>query len=64
MLSLIVPLAIAFLAVRIVTRAISTAEESSYLDIVLVTPVRRRTLVAGAFGVSAVVTGRCSASSR
>lgn len=56
MLSLIVPLAIAFLAVRIVTRAISTAEERSYLDIVLATPVRRRTLLAGAFGVSALVT--------
>src|SRR5512144_1935960 len=33
MLSLIVPLAVAFLAVRVVTRAVSSAEERSYLDV-------------------------------
>jgi beta-exotoxin I transport system permease protein len=55
MLSLIVPLAIAFLAVRIAARAISGAEERGYLDTLLAAPVARRTLVAGAFIVSAVV---------
>jgi len=55
MLSLIVPLAIAFLAVRIGARAIAGAEERGYLDTLLATPVARPTLVAGAFLVSAVV---------
>ena len=55
MLSFIVPLAIAFLAVRIATRAIVGAEERGYLDTLLATPVARRTLVAGAFIVAAVV---------
>ena len=55
MLSLIVPLAIAFLAVRIAARAISGAEERGYLDTLLAAPVQRRTLVAGAFLVSALV---------
>ena len=55
MLSLIVPLAIAFLAVRIVARAIAGAEERGYLDTLLAAPVARYTLVAGAFVVSAIV---------
>jgi ABC-2 type transport system permease protein len=55
MLSLIVPLAIAFLAVRIPARAISGAEERGYLDTQLAAPVARRILVAGAFLVSAAV---------
>lgn len=55
MLSLIVPLALAVLAVRAVVRMLSGAEERGYLDIVLVTPVARRTLVAGAFIVAATV---------
>ena len=55
MLSLIVPLALAFLAVRIVTRALSGAEERGYLDIVLTAPLARRTLVAGTCVVAAVV---------
>jgi len=55
MLSLIVPLAIAFLAVRIAARAISGAEERGYLDTLLAAPVARHVLVAGAFLVSAIV---------
>ena len=55
MLSLIVPLAIAFLAVRIAARAIVGAEERGYLDTLLATPLARSTLVAGAFIVSAIV---------
>jgi ABC-2 type transport system permease protein len=55
MLSFIVPLAIAFLAVRCATRAISTAEERGYLDAVLAAPLARRTLVAGSFIVCALV---------
>jgi ABC-2 type transport system permease protein len=55
MLSLIVPLAVAFLAVRVVTRALAGAEEQRYLDTVLATPLGRTTLVAGTFAVAAVV---------
>jgi ABC-2 type transport system permease protein len=55
MLSLILPLALAFLAVRIVTRALSGAEERGYLDVVLTTPLARRTLVAGTWVVAAIV---------
>lgn len=56
MLSFIVPLAVAFLAVRIVAGALSGAEERGYLDIVLTTPIARRTLVAGAVLTAATVT--------
>jgi ABC-2 type transport system permease protein len=55
MLSFIVPLALAFLAVRAVVRILAGAEERGHLDIVLTTPVARRTLVAGALLVAAVV---------
>ena len=55
MMSLIVPLAVAFLAVRIVTRAIAGAEEQRYLDTLLTAPVARATLVAGAMAVAAIV---------
>jgi ABC-2 type transport system permease protein len=55
MLSLLVPLAVAFLAVRVVVRMLSGAEERGYLDIVLTAPVARRTLVAGALSVAAAV---------
>jgi ABC-2 type transport system permease protein len=55
MLSLVVPLALAVLAIRTMVRVLSGAEERGYLDIVLVTPVARRTLVAGAFIVAALV---------
>ena len=56
MLSFIVPLAVAFLAVRVVVRMLSGAEERGYLDIVLTVPVSRRTLVVGAMVVAAAVT--------
>jgi ABC-2 type transport system permease protein len=56
MMSLIVPLAVAFLAIRVVTRAIAVAEEQRYLDTLLAAPVPRAVLVAGAFAVAAVVT--------
>jgi beta-exotoxin I transport system permease protein len=55
MLSLILPLALAFLAVRVVTQALSGAEERGYLDVVLTTPVTRRTLVAGSWIAAAGV---------
>lgn len=54
MFSLIVPLAIAFFAVRSISRAISTAEERGYLDTALAAPLSRRTLVAGSFAVTAM----------
>jgi ABC-2 type transport system permease protein len=56
MLSLIVPLTVAFLAVRIVTRALVGAEEHGYLDTALTTPLGRTTLVAGSFAVAGIVT--------
>jgi ABC-2 type transport system permease protein len=55
MMSLIVPFALAYLAVRIVTRAIVVAEEQRYLDTLLATPVARTMLVAAAMVVAAVV---------
>jgi ABC-2 type transport system permease protein len=55
MLSLIVPLALAFFAVRCVTRAIVGAEERGHLDALLSLPLPRRLLVAGAFIVTGVV---------
>jgi ABC-2 type transport system permease protein len=55
MLSFIVPLAVAFLAIRTVVRMLTGAEERGYLDIILTAPVARRTLVAGAVIVAAVV---------
>ena len=55
MLSFIVPFALAFLAVRVIVRLVSGAEERGYLDIVLTAPVARRVLVAGAVAVAAIV---------
>jgi ABC-2 type transport system permease protein len=55
MLSFIVPLAIAFLAVRCAMRPISAAEERGFLDAVLAAPLARRTLVGGSFIVCALV---------
>jgi beta-exotoxin I transport system permease protein len=55
MLSLIVPLAVAFLAVRVTVGMLSGAEESGRLDIVLAAPVARRVLAAGALAVAALV---------
>jgi ABC-2 type transport system permease protein len=54
MFSLIVPLAIAFFAVRSMTRAISVAEERGYLDTALAAPLSRRALVAGSFAATAL----------
>lgn len=55
MLSLIIPLAVAFLAVRTMIRGVTGAEERRWLDTVLATPLPRQTLVAGSFAVTAVV---------
>jgi ABC-2 type transport system permease protein len=55
MMSLIVPLAVSFLAIRIVTRAISSAEEQRYLDTLLAAPVARTALVAGTLVVAGIV---------
>jgi len=55
MLSLIVPLAIAFFAVRCATRAIVGAEENGHLDSLLSLPLSRRVLVAGSYIVTALL---------
>lgn len=49
MLSLIVPLALAFFAVRCATRTTVGAEERGHLDTLLSLPLSRRVLVAGSF---------------
>jgi ABC-2 type transport system permease protein len=49
MLSLIVPLAVGYLAVRSVASALSGAAESGRLDVLLSAPVSRKTLVWAAF---------------
>lgn len=54
MLSLIVPLALAFFAVRVTVGMLSGAEEDGRLDIVLAAPVARGTLALGAVAVAAV----------
>lgn len=54
MFSLIVPLTIAFFAVRSISRELSVAEERGYLDTTLTAPLSRRVLVAGSFAVTAV----------
>jgi ABC-2 type transport system permease protein len=54
MFSLIVPLTIAFFAVRSISREISVAEERGYLDATLSAPLSRRVLVAGSFAVTAL----------
>ncbi len=55
MLSFIVPFALAFLAVRVIVRLVSGAEERGHLDLVLTAPVSRRVLIAGAAAVAAIV---------
>lgn len=55
MLSLIVPLALAFFAVRCATRATVGAEDRGHLDTLLSLPVSRRVLVASALIVSALM---------
>ncbi len=54
MLSLIVPLAVGYLAVRSVSSALSGAAESGRLDVLLSAPVSRRTLVAAGFAAAAI----------
>ncbi len=54
MLSLIVPLAVGYLAVRSVASGLSGAAESGRLDVLLSAPVSRRRLVACGFGATAV----------
>lgn len=55
MLSLIVPLALAFFAVRCATRATVGAEDRGHLDTLLSLPLSRRVLVASSFLVTGVV---------
>jgi ABC-2 type transport system permease protein len=54
MLSLIVPLAVGYLAVRSVASGLSGAAESGRLDVLLSAPVSRRLLVAAGFAAAAV----------
>jgi ABC-2 type transport system permease protein len=54
MLSLIVPLAIGYLAVRAIASGLSGAAESGRLDVLLSAPVPRRQLVAAGFAGTAV----------
>lgn len=54
MLSLIVPLAVGYLAVRSVASGLSGAAESGRLDVLLSAPVSRRRLVASGFTAAAV----------
>ncbi len=54
MLSLIVPLAVGYLAVRSVASGLSGAAESGRLDVLLSAPVSRRGLVAAGFSATAV----------
>lgn len=57
MLSLIVPLAAAYLAVRSIASALSGAAESGRLDVLLSAPVSRRALVAAGFSATAIELG-------
>jgi beta-exotoxin I transport system permease protein len=54
MLSLIVPLALGYLAVRAVASGLSGAAESGRLDVLLSAPVSRRSLAGASFAASAV----------
>jgi ABC-2 type transport system permease protein len=54
MLSLIVPLAVGYLAVRSIASALSGAAESGRLDVLLSAPVSRRRLVAAGFVATAL----------
>ncbi len=54
MLSLIVPLAVGYLAIRAVSSALSGAAESGRLDVLLSAPVSRRALVLAGFVATAV----------
>ena len=54
MLSLIVPLAVGYLAVRSVASGLSGAAESGRLDVLLSAPLSRRRLVAASFAAAAI----------
>lgn len=54
MLSLIVPLAVGYLAARSIASALSGAAESGRLDVLLSAPVSRRRLVAAGFAATAI----------
>lgn len=54
MFSLLLPIAVAYFAMRCVATAITGAEERGHLDTLLATPVARRTLVASAFATTAI----------
>jgi ABC-2 type transport system permease protein len=54
MFSLVLPLAVAYFAMRCVAAPIAGAEERGYLDTVLAAPVARRAIVAGAFATAAI----------
>jgi ABC-2 type transport system permease protein len=56
MFSLIVPLAIGYLAIRGMASAIADAEEPGHLDTVLTLPISRSVLMAGAYVVTAAIT--------
>jgi len=55
MLSIIVPLAMAFFAIRCATRATVGAEERGHLDTLLSLPLSRHVVVFGSFAVTAIV---------
>ena len=55
MLSLVVPLALAFFAVRCATRMLVGAEENGYLDALLSLPVSRRVLAVGSYAVTGIL---------
>lgn len=54
MFSLVIPLAIAFFAIRAATRPVAGYEERHWIDTVMTAPLRRQALVAGSF-VSAAI---------
>ena len=54
MFSFVIPLAIAFFAIRAATRPVVGYEERRWIDTVLAAPVRRRALVAGGFAAAAI----------
>ena len=55
MLSFIVPLAMAVLAIRVVTRATVSAEDRGYLDSILALPLSRRALAWSSFIVAGIL---------
>jgi ABC-2 type transport system permease protein len=55
MMSLMLPLALGFFAVRCVTRATAGAEDRGYLDTLLALPLSRRALVVSSFAVTGLV---------